>query len=457
LFVVDAGNLLFGKNSPTEADELGNTSALIVAHGLVRAYTAMAYDAVGVSPVDLSAGADFFLRTKGDSFPWVAANIYTKNDEQWFAPHIVKTSGHLTIGIIGLTGDAKRTLENFVIRDWREALHTEIAELTNQCDMLIVLSSLNPEENLEILQKFNQIDIIVTADHSGVNIPPKVALKSLLVQSGGRGKYIGKLDVIWQDEGNWFPMSSQSPIQQKARLGAIDRELSKLNRQQLEAKKDLSRKIARLQVSRDRIIKQIEEMTKKSVINGAQPTKGYRASFLPVQPVNSATPINTIVSDIKKSINALNRMQRANLRAADTANRLLLQSNEIAGSFSCRECHSRQADFWRSTKHAKAYTTLTRQGQSFNLKCLPCHVTAGKIRATSTESEKLLLLSLSADRRAVGCEVCHGPSRDHLLSPDQNLPIRRPAREICVQCHTPERDDHFDYQEKIAAIACPKG
>jgi hypothetical protein len=33
--------------------------------------------------------------------------------------------------------------------------------------------------------------------------------------------------------------------------------------------------------------------------------------------------------------------------------------------------------------------------------------------------------------------------------------VRLPPEKICTQCHTPERDNNFNYQKKLAMIACP--
>jgi hypothetical protein len=394
LVLVDAGNLLFKKpllNSNGIGDR-SNTTALITAYGIVRAYRHMSYDAVAISSNDLSAGPEFFQQSNGASFPWVAANVTDKDAHLLFSPHIIKKSGGITIGIIGLTGANGSASEDFVISDWRHALRTEIALLEKNCHILLVLSNLNASENIEIQKDFSQIDIIVTANRRGKNIAPQVSHKKLLIESGGRGKYLGKLDISWQGPGK----------------------------------------------------------KKKSVMD-------YKSYFLPVKPKSSGDKIGQIVQDIKKSITSFNRYRRTGLRQDDPLVRLALQTDEITGPPSCFDCHEKQTEFWKSTRHANAYTTLSRQGESFNLHCLPCHVTAGKINSGSIESELIYLLSLNSDRQTIGCEVCHGPGKQHLLDPGQVAPVRMPAREICIQCHNSERDSNFEYQRKLATIGCPAG
>jgi hypothetical protein len=402
LLIVDAGNLLFVKALGVEGGAT-NTISLITAHGLVRAYNAMLYDAVAVSASDLSAGADFFRETMNELFPWVAANVYDTNNNLLFPPHIIKQLESVTIGIIGLTGNNGHSIAGCIIGDWRESLQKEIALLNNRCDILVVLSNLSESENREIQRDFNQVDIIVAADRKRGNIQPRAEQNCLLVQSGNRGKYLGKLDVIWNGRGKWL---AESPGKGKAGVGR-------------------------------------------------QPENRYRASSLLIKPAPSQDSVDGIVQEIKDSISAYNRYRSAVLQPADPAVQFALQQNAIEGFTACTSCHKKQTLFWKDTKHASAYATLTEQGQSFNLQCLPCHVTAGRVNASSPESERLYLLYLSADRQTVGCEVCHGPGKHHILSPGGNAPVRLPAVAVCTQCHTSARDSNFIYQKKMAAIACP--
>ena len=313
-----------------------------------------------------------------------------------FLPHIIKKAGNLTIGIIGLTGGTGESVKDFIIGDWREALRREISLLKASCDMLVVLSSLNTPENNEIQRDFNQVDIIVTANRKGTNVQPQVLQNSLLVQSGDRGKYLGKIDVTGYAAGNWLNASSQSLANLKNRLSSIDWQLSQLGKQQEEISKFSSQKIVRLQSYRQTILDQIAvERGKELAPKGTQPTKSFKSSFLPVRPMSSSKDIAIIVQDIKNSINTFNRYRHAGLQPDDPTLRLALQKDEITGGTACVNCHKKQTEFWRSTRHANAYTTLSRQGQSFNLQCLPCHVTGGKVSASSDETRKLFLLSLS--------------------------------------------------------------
>lgn len=415
----------------------------------------MSYDAVALSSTDLSAGYDFFRQTDHNSFPWVAANIYNQNSERPFSPYIIKKIDRLTIGIIGLTGDVGNSIGDFVINDWRIALQKELPLLEERCDVLIVLSTLSSLENRELQQDYNQIDIIVAADPKQTNLPPKILESSLLTQSGGRGKYLGKLDITWNGGGKWLVASSDFSAQVKSRLRSIESQLFQLEKRQRETKKDLSKRIELLRSYRKDIADQIAQHPDlESVERENEPSKSFKSSFLAVKPSSSKNTIDSIVENIKKDINQFNRNRRE-APPIDPPVRSTPSKNTFVGSSSCSKCHKKQTEFWKTTRHAKAYHTLSSRGQSSNIQCLPCHVTAGKVTSASTESEKLVLLSLRAEWQSIGCEACHGPGYRHLRSSDAYRPVRRPAEKVCIQCHTSERDDNFDYQIKLLAITCP--
>ncbi len=430
---------------------------MITAQGITEAYKAMSYDAVAISSNDLSAGPVFFQLSRDNSFPWIAANLYDNNDSLIFSPHIIKKVDSLSIGIIGLTGADGKDFKDFIIGDWRKALQKEISLLENSCDILVVLSNLNRLENEEIQHDFKKIDIIVTADQKGTNIQPQVLQHNLLIQSGHRGKYIGKLDITWLGHGDWLPSSLQQIADPKNRINSIDRQLSLLEKQQIETKRNFSEKINQLRSYRQKIIDQMPTEEAQLSENEVKYPKRFTSLFIPVKPNSSNNNITSIVQEIKNSIITFNRYRRSELQLNDPAKPLALQNDEIVGTTSCSACHEKQTEFWKKTRHFKAYTTLSGIGQSLNLQCLPCHVTAGKINTSSIESEKLFLLSLNNDRQTVGCEVCHGPGKQHLSSPEEMAPLRLPPAEVCMQCHTPDQDNNFDYQKKLAAIACPAG
>jgi hypothetical protein len=153
-------------------------------------------------------------------------------------------------------------------------------------------------------------------------------------------------------------------------------------------------------------------------------------------------------------VNKAGRNQADTSATSETLNELELEKLSFTGWMTCALCHSPQTEFWKTTDHFSALQTLTEQEQQFNLNCLPCHVTS-QYKDIKISNNEALLLSLPAQLLQVGCEICHGPGKNHAVSQNPSDISRKPDMIICIRCHTSERDEDFNYYNDIERIACP--
>lgn len=122
------------------------------------------------------------------------------------------------------------------------------------------------------------------------------------------------------------------------------------------------------------------------------------------------------------------------------------------GAEQCGACHDEALSHWQTTRHAGAYDTLVAVNKQFDLSCVGCHVTGFR---QPGGSEVVELAGLDA----VQCEVCHGPGSIHAETPEKAgrpFGIRREAPvEVCLQCHTPEHSDTFNYEAYLRDVLGP--
>lgn len=105
--------------------------------------------------------------------------------------------------------------------------------------------------------------------------------------------------------------------------------------------------------------------------------------------------------------------------------------SDYVGIEQCAMCHVSQNEFWKKTRHQKAYETLAVQNKQFNLECVGCHVTGYEAPGGSTVSHV-------AGLEDVQCEVCHGPGSRHIANPEDKLLISMPEPGLCAaKCHHP--------------------
>jgi len=115
-------------------------------------------------------------------------------------------------------------------------------------------------------------------------------------------------------------------------------------------------------------------------------------------------------------------------------------TGKYVGSTRCSLCHVNTHKNWGQTLHAGALETLEAIGQDKNAVCLPCHAVG------FGESGGFVDRATTDDLAGVGCESCHGASRDHVEN-IENADMRPPATistSVCARCHQSEHHPHSE-------------
>ncbi len=314
--IVDGGALLFKRTKPLQANRSEQTR--IQAEGIVMAYNLMGYDAVGISDYDLAGGLDFFKKMATISnFSWLSANLVAEDtDLPIFQPQIILQKGEMTIGIIGLTGDgASLILENTnaKIRNWHEVLPQLAKKIAQQCDMVILLSSLSAEQNREISKTVPGINILIQAGIRTSNLSPTIMDKTLICQTAKQGKYLGELTIQWNKAGNWGTEDGKSSLQQKRELDRLNWQIRRIEAQGDPGQIDKSK--PGILLSYQKLInrrKTLENSIAKLHDIGSQekPESTFQNRFIAMKTSLVDQPdILKIVNEIIKKINAAGQKQ----------------------------------------------------------------------------------------------------------------------------------------------------
>jgi len=460
ILVLDAGAMLFPQ--PFLAQSLYSAKT-IQAGGVIEAMAQMGYDAFGVAPQDLSAGANFLLKesTKAQ-LPWLSMNLSQKNGERLlFTPYIIKTIGDLSIGILGLTGHQKAAANqsppiDYKTIDWDKPLETSLAQIKDQTDLIILLSSLPEQENRQITERFSDIHLIIQSGQSTHNKTPQIFGNTLLTQIGSRGKYIGRLDINWKSSHTWEQSTTLQVKPTRDKLDRTNWQIGRLEKrytpEEIENNAQHNAQYKKLLQEKNKLTAELKEFELRN-INTKEEFSSYKNSFigLPVS-LQEDQKIREIVLQTKLAVNKTNQRELTKPQTKKTQANQQAFSN-MAGWQSCQPCHTQQTDFWQQTAHAKTWQTLVRVNQQFNPDCLICHVTLPTYDK-ETITKQNLLAGLKEEYKTIGCETCHGPAKDHTQQPDKHLPVK-PNEQTCLTCHTPDRDDNFVYSEKLNKIRCP--
>jgi hypothetical protein len=458
---LDAGGLLFkGHRLPVGIKEQNTVKA----EAIVDAYNLMSYDGVGISGRDLAAGLDFLLTMQERSqFPWLSANLVDKSSNTpLFTPYISRKTGALDIAVIGITGnDAKGVLkesDNGNILPWQKVLPSLIAKLSKENDLLVLLSGCSMAENTAIAKELQGIHIIIQAGGGVPFYNPKQIGNTIICQTEKQGKSLGVLQVNWQQSKVWHMDQSEKLLTLKQKdLRGINVRLSRYEKRLAAEALQTHWSYQQLLKIRDQVqehIKRLQaDVIQKSANTEVPSTFKNRLIAMGISLPNDKEVLD-LVKKAKRKVNELGRKSAAANRNISGQPPLPTKAKLIiplpyAGVTTCSSCHRPQADFWKNTRHEGAYQTLVMKQQNQNPDCLPCHVTYNQ------RNNNASLLMLPVDLQQVGCETCHDPGGNHAKNRGIGSIIRRPTAATCISCHTPDRDDTFNYEIDLERIACP--
>ena len=453
--LLDSGNLLFKKN----VIELGVNQEKLTAETIMDIYQNNSYDAVGVGPLDLSAGKDFILQSYHSGFPWISINAHNSSGKPLFKEWITRQLGDTTVIITALTGSTKQSIEGITIQPWEISLRhllEEIGSDTNKA-FIIVLSSLNSEENRNIANLFPEINLIIGADTKKNNISPHLVNNCLITQTGKQGKYQGLLEIIFGKQRIWSKDSVKILADLQNKLGAINWQLKRMEKKAVKSNNKEKHKSTILRLQQEKVeLSSTIESVKKDVVQEEKTGMLndqfiYSFTALKKNKPNDQPTVEKL-RILNQKVKTLHKSNRATQKQLDAT---FSSIKNMLGHTQCKKCHELQAEFWETTSHSKAYETLANKNRSFDSNCLPCHLTINTSLKRVEMNTTIQYLSYPTHLRSVGCESCHGPGKRHSENPEKNPLVRRPDNNACLTCHTPEHDDNFEYPVKLKRISCP--
>ncbi|MEK6714732.1 MAG: hypothetical protein AABY43_01635 [Candidatus Omnitrophota bacterium] len=155
----------------------------------------MGYDAIAVGDEEFNFGEDFLKNsTKEKNIPFISANI----ESDYLLPFLLKQAGNSKIGILALTApEIKNKLADIKYIEPKEALEKNIQALRAKgADIIIVLSHLGEEEDLNLIKRVEGVDILVCG-HRLVNDPnpqAKIA-NTIILRPAWQGRKLGRIDL----------------------------------------------------------------------------------------------------------------------------------------------------------------------------------------------------------------------------------------------------------------------
>lgn len=450
VLVVDAGGLLYAQ---TQIGESFAAQEELKANLLVSTYR----DTLGVAAIGL--GANDLAKGPSSVRPARAAvNLPTTGDGAKIpieAPKVVELGG-TKVGVFGVI--AEGAIPTVAVTEPVAAGKAAVAELAKQGAQVVVALVAAPTEAAatRLAAAIGGIDFAVAGLGQSAPEPDRVETVAdripgggFLVTPGNRGQVVSRIEVTLRKGGGMADAGGRAAAdvriaQIDARVPAVEAEVARLSADaSAEQSFVLAKKneLAGLQAERARL--------ERSPLT--PPAKG---SFFTLEQVRIAKKLACHLGVQQQTAEYFKASGEANVRFAKSqpASPIPAGAPTYVGSAKCVECHDTAVDFWKKTRHAKAWNTLVERGQQFDLECTSCHVTGWNKPGGAS-------LAKVEGLEDVQCEVCHGPASIHVAKEGEDEPktlVGGPEPTMCAKlCHTKEHSDTFNYDAYLRDIVGP--
>jgi 5'-nucleotidase/UDP-sugar diphosphatase len=225
ILVLDGGDLLFFKNVDPSLASAQKKEALLNAQLIVQAFNLMGCDAVGIGADDLRLGAkDFALVNKMAKFPFISANVVSKDGQKISVNSVVKNAGGLRWGIFSLmsANPSPTSHPSWKVLDPVSTGKQVLQELQGKADIIVLLAAMPVDELRALLPQLPGVTLAVASGEQSGLIRPLQIGQTTVVCSPGFGKYLGVLRVSLKDP--------KAPFADEARITELERALALVER-----------------------------------------------------------------------------------------------------------------------------------------------------------------------------------------------------------------------------------
>lgn len=167
----------------------------------------MEYTAFNVGPRDLLLGIEhlkYLSNTSG--IPFLSANLF-QGEKRVFQPFVLHTvqlkdfQGKVAIiGVISKQFEiyAENADSDLMLKTPESVLKTLIAQLSSECDFIILLAHADIDRAKSLVKSFPQIDVMIVGDVNANALKESISIEdTVLINPGRKGKALGILDIQW--------------------------------------------------------------------------------------------------------------------------------------------------------------------------------------------------------------------------------------------------------------------
>lgn len=173
----------------------------------LTAMSLMGYDAVTLGHRELAIDPKILDDQLAiNRTPVVCSNLFF-DGAPYGQKYVLLHRGPLTIGVVSAIDPTRRASQDpevgshWTFPEAESSLRSVIEEAESSANILILLSQMGLWKTLDLIDQFSQIDVAIVGDEGKTIRNPILYRNSLVIMSGNRGQYVGKLDLILDGDG----------------------------------------------------------------------------------------------------------------------------------------------------------------------------------------------------------------------------------------------------------------
>jgi hypothetical protein len=172
----------------------------------LKAMALMQYDAAVIGVDEFNFGQEFLEKSTGNvSIAFLSCNIKSR---EMFLPYIIKQIGGTKIGILGVTTPAVMPkMREITLVTPKVAVAQTVKELRQKgCDLIVLLSTLLENEELDLIENIPGIDVLITyniAISTAADMPVEpssIKGSTLILRPSWQGRRLGRVSLMLKDK-----------------------------------------------------------------------------------------------------------------------------------------------------------------------------------------------------------------------------------------------------------------
>lgn len=169
----------------------------------------MGYNLVGIGEDDLAAGCNFLKKLDPEGSILVSANLYCEQKPA-FSPFRIFYVRGVRVGVVGLSGggvpNSAPGADQTEIKAPGPAVETYMAKIKKNVDIIVLLSSLTPDREMEFIKKHPEVLLVISSGRTSPTYSAAKQGKCLVVSTHPKGKSVGVIKIFLKKDGGNYSL-----------------------------------------------------------------------------------------------------------------------------------------------------------------------------------------------------------------------------------------------------------